>query len=90
MTPSLGETVLYNSHAGDGIQSPAIVLRTSSTTVDSPLSAMNYATFVSETTGVPIEWDLPDGHVDLLVHGLVRDYREYNVPFGTSARTWTR
>lgn len=102
--PTLGRIVIYESKNGDGIKSPAVVLRTRATTdpaiidrwgpgPDGTLSG------VGKPDGLVAE--LPtDLHVDLLVHGLGGDYREYNVPHVSSdvdhsahpdsptARTW--
>lgn len=99
--PTLGRIVIYTSRNGDGVQSPAMVLRTRATTnldiierwgpsPDGTLSGKGRPTDL-----VP-ELD-SDFHVDLLVHGLGGDYREFNVPHPSvaarsypadTARTW--
>lgn len=92
--PSLGRIVLYRSKIGDGIDSPAIILRTQDTTVASvldrwgpeePVAVAEHDPSITHEKAerpaamVPV-LESPT-HVDLLVHGLGRDYREYNVPF---------
>lgn len=90
--PSLGRIVLYESRTGDGIKSPAIVLRTRATT-DPAIIERWGAGIDSTLSGVDrpqsLVAELPDDlTVDLLVHGLGGDYREYAVPHGSGARTW--
>lgn len=81
--PRLGDRVIYRSHVGDGVESPAMVLRTNDDTVREVLAKWE---------GAPedLKFDLDDGEADLLVHGLARDYRVYAVPFSLDAdpRTW--
>lgn len=88
---------------GNNVVSPAIVLRTRATTVAAVIdrwgpeprtvtSATDPAV-THETTARPdnVIAELPDDTtVDLLVHGLGRDYREYGVAFDTNGRcgTW--
>lgn len=102
--PSLGRIVLYESKNGDGIKSPAIVLRTRSTTDPALIERWGPGpegtlSGVGKPDGLVAE--LPtDLHVDLLVFGLGGDYREYNVPHPSvddeptgegkseTARTW--
>lgn len=96
--PSPGRIVLYESKNGDGIKSPAVVLRTRATTDPAIIdrwgpSPDGTLSGVGRPDGLVAE--LPsDYHVDLLVHGLGGDYREYNVPFvlddelSGTARTW--
>lgn len=105
MSAMVGDTVIYNSKVGDGILSPAIVLRTQETT---NLDVINRwgpdPTTVQpaadggkphETSGRPAdlvaELSSPD-HVDLVVFGLGKTYREYNVPYDPSVNpapgTW--
>ncbi|MDH6282824.1 hypothetical protein [Prescottella agglutinans] len=94
MNPNVADTVLYQSKNGDGIISPAIVLRNRLTT---NLDVINRWGPSPDGTlsgkGRPAELvpELPDDYtVDLLVHGLGGDYREYAVPQGNpgEARTW--
>jgi hypothetical protein len=91
--PTIGRIVLYRSKVGDGIDSPAIVLRTQDTTNLDVIERWGPEPGVVEGAGetgrehetvgrpaalVPV-LSSPT-HVDLLVHGLGKDYREYNVP----------
>lgn len=94
MNPSIGRIVTYTSKMGDGIVSPAIVLRTRATT---NLDVINRWGPGPEGTlsgkGRPAELvaELPDDTtVDLLVHGLGGDYREYAVPLDAAGApgTW--
>ena len=89
--PYLGDRVLYVSHVGDGVKSPADVLRTVATNHEDIMES-----FLSTA---PEEGAIPEGlsvklagifMVDLLVHGLMRDYRVYGVPFSEHEhpRTW--
>lgn len=80
-----GRIVLYHSKKGDGISSPAIVLRTRATTNpeiierwgDKPDGTLSGTPRPAELVA-----ELPDDEtIDLLVHGLGGDYREYAVPF---------
>lgn len=88
-TPSLGRIVIFTSKIGDGVESPAVILRTAQDTIDLPHDAAPVAvaahdpsvTHEKGTLPDDIVWDLAPDRVDLLVHGLGRDYREYNVPF---------
>ena len=92
MKPTIGRIVHYESRNGDGVLSPAIVLRTRDTTV--PEVAERWGPMPDSTlSGVtrPLEFvpELSDDFtVDLLVHGLGGDYREYAVPEGEGPRTW--
>lgn len=95
MKPSIGRIVHYVSKMGDGIVSPAIVLRTRETT---NLDVINRwgpgpeGTVSGKGRPADLVAELPtDGHVDLLVHGLGGDYREFNVPWSEEplARTWS-
>lgn len=86
---------------GNDVLSPAIVLRTRATTVSAVIDRWGPEprTVVSasdpavthETTARPdnVIADLPDDTtVDLLVHGLGRDYREYGVTQGDDRGQW--
>lgn len=77
--PYLGQPVTYVSKNGDGVRSPAIVLRTQKTTVDEIVG--RWLNSLSETDKPPafVEQLESPYHVDLLVHGLGGDYREYNI-----------
>lgn len=83
--PTVGRIVIYHSKKGDGIVSPAIVLRTRESTNldvierwgDKPDNTLSGVKRPDELVA-----ELPDDEtVDLLVHGLGGDYREYAVPF---------
>lgn len=114
--PELGMPVIYTSKNGDGIMSPAIVLRTRKTTNLEVLkkwpkepnwSRKEYATGISEavlrTEPAPntlsgkykpeeLVDELPDDYtVDLLVHGLGGDHRQFCVPFSFKGdpHTWS-
>lgn len=82
--PSLGRIVLYESKNGDGILSPAVVLRTRATTDPAIIERWGPdpdGTLSGNGRPEGLVAELPtDLHVDLLVHGLGGDYREYNVP----------
>lgn len=74
MKPTVGRIVHYTSKHGDGVVSPAVVLRTRDSTVPD-----GTASGVTRPDGLVAE--LPDDTtLDLLVHGLGGDYREYAVP----------
>ena len=75
--PSIGRVVIFNLN-DDGCPSPATIIRTKATTSpEIPLPA-----------GVPL---LEETEVDLLVHGLLRDYRKHGVPFSDAGvrGSWT-
>ena len=91
--PTIGRIVIYSSKIGGGVKSPAIVLRTRDTTVPEVVerwgpeprtvtSALD-PSVTHETARRPESFvaELPDDDtIDLLVHGLGKDYREYAVP----------
>lgn len=83
--PRLGQTVRYVSKNADGIISPAMVIRTLASCVpleehkDGPHKPIAFQQDPG-TVRIPANPDT-EYHVDLLVHGLAGDYREYNVPF---------
>jgi hypothetical protein len=86
---------------GNDVLSPALILRTRDTTVDDvigrwgpePQTVTSAAdpSVTHETAARPesVIAELPDHTtVDLLVHGLGKDYREYAVPYGVGPGTW--
>lgn len=94
-------TSKIDNGAGNDVISPAIILRTRGTTVAAVIdrwgpepavvSSAADPAVTHETTARPssVISDLPDDTtVDLLVHGLGRDYREYAVPYGKGPGTW--
>jgi hypothetical protein len=91
--PTVGRIVHYASKFGDGVISPAIVLRTREATVLEVIDRWGTDGETPGATGRPDDLvaELPDDTtVDLLVHGLGGDYREYAVPLDPEAspRTW--
>jgi hypothetical protein len=105
MTPTIGRIVIYKSKIDNGegndVLSPAIILRTSDTTVAAVIdrwgpeprtvSSASNPSITHETTARPdnVIADLPDDDtVDLLVHGLGKDYREYAVKRGDGLGEW--
>lgn len=105
--PTPGRIVDYTSKIDNGpgneVVSPAIILRTRSTTVGEVID--RWGPEPSEVGPSPVDGkthetsarpdnvirDLPDDlTVDLLVHGLGRDYREYGVRYDRSGAlgTW--
>lgn len=105
MTPTLGRIVIYTSKIDNGpgneVKSPAIILRTKSTTVPAVIdrwgpeprtvSSASNPEVTHETTARPdsVIAELPDDDtVDLLVHGLGKDYREYAVKRGNGLGEW--
>lgn len=86
---------------GNDVLSPAIILRTRDTTVASVIDrwgpeprtvvSASDPSVTHETTAKPesVIAELPDDDtVDLLVHGLGKDYREYAVKRGTGRGQW--
>jgi hypothetical protein len=97
--PAVGDIVLYTSRNGDGIISPAIVLRTRATTnleVIERWGPSPDGTLSGKGRPADLVPELPDDYtIDLLVHGLGGDYREFCVPWdcpdpagGRAPRTW--
>lgn len=86
--PTIGRVVRYVSKNGDGIISPAIILRTRAATDPEVAASWEkggregrpHKPLGSPPEGFQIELG-SDTHVDLLVHGLGGDYREYNIPY---------
>jgi hypothetical protein len=87
---------------GNEVTSPAIVLRTVATTVADVVgrwgpeprtvvsaSDPNVTHDTSARPDAVTDKLTSEYHVDLLVHGLGRDYREYNVPIGPGLGTWS-
>jgi hypothetical protein len=91
--PTVGRIVHYHSKIGDGVISPAIVLRTRASTVPGVIdrwgpSPDGTVSRVARPAGLVPE--LPDDFtVDLLVHGLGGDYREYAVREGHAPGQWS-
>lgn len=82
--PDLNQLVIYESKMGDGIVSPAVVLRTQATTnmkVIERWGPTPEGTLSGKGRPEALVPQLEFEHVDLLVHGLGGDYREYNVPY---------
>lgn len=92
--PQLAETVIYESKNGDGILTPAIVLRTVDTTNADVIERWGPApdgTLSGKGRPPELVAELEDDfHVDLLCHGLGGDYREFNIPKGTGPGTWRK
>lgn len=93
--PTIGRIVIYRSKLGDGVVSPAIVLRTRETTnleIIERWGPSPDGTLSGKGRPEDLVAELPEDHtVDLLVHGLGGDYREYAVPFSPfepEPRTW--
>lgn len=86
---------------GNDVLSPAVIIRTRDTTVPEvidrwgpePMTVVSASDpaithFTTERPQSVIS-ELPDDNtVDLVVHGLGRDYREYGVAMGTERGTW--
>lgn len=106
MKPTLGRIVIYSSETGDGVLSPAVVLRTRDTCVEEVAQQWLYDPAFAVSAGIVQDHDAAltqtairppevvdvladDDTVDLLVHGLGRDYRRYNVTQGTGPGQWS-
>ena len=95
MKPTIGRIVHYNSKNGDGIISPAIVLRTRETTnleVIERWGPSPDGTLSGKGRPAALIAELPDDFtIDLLAHGLGGDYREFCIPFSETAApgTWS-
>ncbi len=83
----LGQIVIYETDVGDGILSPAVVLRTVATQ-----NAVIHERHKPTQPGSqePIDLLTDASSVDLCVFGLIRTYRRYNVPAGPNGGpgTW--
>lgn len=82
--PSIGRVVHYHSKEDDGVISPALVLRTRDSASPDVLDAWRIADdakFGVQCWGDEVVELVDDYTVDLLVHSLGGDYREYGVPF---------
>lgn len=99
----LGSHVLYRSKIDNGegneVSSPAIVIRTKSTTVAAVVERWAATPQLLEATdGTTVETaGRPEGfvaeladdrHVDLVVFGLGKTYREYNITYGPELGQW--
>ena len=95
MKPTLGRVVLYASKVGDGIVSPAIVIRTKETTNLDVIERWGpgpEGTLSGKGRPAALVPELPnDDTVDLVCFGLGGDYREYAVPYNESGApgTWS-
>lgn len=106
MKPTLGRIVIYKSKIDNGpgndVLSPAMVIRTRSTTVQAVIDrwgpeprtvqSASDPNVTHETTARPesLIAELPDDYtVDLVVFGLGRDYREYGVKQGEGLGEWS-
>jgi hypothetical protein len=87
---------------GNDVLSPAVVIRTKDTCVEAvskrwgpeprTVTSASDPSVIHETTSRPSEVAdvLEDDYtVDLLVHGLGKDYREYNVKIGSDLGEWS-
>ncbi|MCG7592399.1 hypothetical protein [Mycobacterium sp. PSTR-4-N] len=95
MNPTIGRIVHYHSKNGDGIVSPAIVLRTRATTNLDVIERWGPGpdgTLSGKGRPAALVPELPDDTtVDLVVHGLGGDYREYAIPYSETPApgTWS-
>ncbi len=92
MKPTIGRIVIYESRNGDGVKSPAIVLRTRDTTnldIIERWGPSPEGTLSGKGRPADLVPELPDDDtIDLKVFGLGGDYIEYAVPLGEGPRTW--
>lgn len=101
--PTIGRIVIYKSKIDNGpgndVFSPAIVIRTKSTTVESvvdrwghdPAKLTAVDGSVYETAARPDDFirDLEDDWtIDIAVFGLGKTYREYHVSYGLGHGQW--
>lgn len=95
MKPSIGRIVIYTSKVGDEVVSPAMVLRTRDTTnleVIERWGPSPKGTLSGKGRPENLVAELPDDFtLDLLVHGLGGDYREYCIPYSETGEpgTWS-
>lgn len=103
--PTIGRIVIYKSKIDNGpgneVTSPAVILRTQDTTVDAvterwtgriTVVSASDPTVTHQTADRPASFvaKLPnETTVDLLVHGLGQDYREYAVSYGDGLGQWS-
>lgn len=103
MKPTIGRIVIYKSKIDNGpgndVLSPAIILRTRDTTVSEVIDRWGPEPSVvgDDESGFHTTAPRPesviaalpdDTTVDLLVHGLGKDYREYAVQHGNERGQW--
>jgi hypothetical protein len=101
--PTIGRIVIYTSKIDNGpgneVRSPAMVIRTRDTCVEEvfdrwgpgpdTLTAVDGSLVVTAPRPTAVVAMLPDDDtVDLVVHGLGKDYREYNVAQGDGLGQW--
>lgn len=92
---TIGRIVLYSSKVGDGVVSPAIVLRTRGTTNLDVIERWGPGpdgTISGKGRPAELVAELPDDNtVDLLIHGLGGDYREYCIAHSETGApgTWS-
>lgn len=92
---TIGRIVHYCSKNGDGVISPAIVLRTKDTTVPGVIDRWGPSpdgTLSGKGRPEGLVSELPTAeHLDLVVHGLGGDYREFAIPYADTytAGHWT-
>lgn len=90
MKPSIGRIVIYCSKNGDGVTSPAMVLRTRDTTIPEVIERWGTSpdgTLSGKGRPESLVAELPDDFtVDLLSHGLGGDYREYCIPYSETPK----
>lgn len=90
--PTVGRIVLYYSKNGDGIIFPAIVLRTRATTNLEVINRWRPGALSGEGWPPALVPEVPDDStIDLLVHGLGGDHREYYIPYSETGEpgTWS-
>ncbi len=86
--PHVGDIVIYESENGDGVVSPAIVLRTVAATVPGLIEKWQNSLSGAARPLEIVPVLSSSLHVDLLVHGLGGDYRRWNVNVGSGPGTY--